>query len=71
MFRKFVSCGLVCSMLLVPCVAFAGSHHHSSRPYRHHERYRPHYRHHHHRSMHHGDYAAIVAGVIIGAILAR
>ena len=73
MFKKIVSMMLAVSVFATPCVAMAASHHHhhDSRPkYR--REYRPRYhRHHYSRSMHRGDYIAVAAGVIIGAILAN
>ena len=68
MFKKVVSLMLAVSVFTTPCVALAAHHHHRYDDYpRHHRRYH----HRGHRSLHKGDYVAIAAGVIIGAILAN
>ena len=65
MYKKIVSMMLALSVITTPCVALASHHHHHNDRPRHYRQY------HHkgHRSMHKGDYIAIAAGVIIGAIL--
>jgi hypothetical protein len=67
MLKRAVSLLMAVMIISTPCIALASHHHNNYRRPKYHRTYR---HRHHSRSMHRGDYAAVAAAVILGAILA-